>query len=83
MTNEDIIRSLPLKELARLLIHTKYQEDWLDTYGEDGDDESVLWGFNIIYVTSDGYEFCEEDFESALEHECRWLAQEASGDKTK
>lgn len=77
MTNEQMIRSLPLKEFASLFIRHEYEEDWDYTYGEDGEDVPFFWGYRTILVTSDGLEFDEYNYEYALEHECWWLQQEA------
>ena len=77
MTNEQMIRSLSLRELASLVIRYEYEEGWDYTYGEDGEDVPFFWGYRIILVTSDGVRFDEYDYEAALEHECWWLQQEA------
>lgn len=77
MTNEEILRSLPLKDLASLVIRHESEEDWDYTYGEDGEDVPFFWGYRTILVTSDGVRFDEYDYEAALKHECWWLKQEA------
>lgn len=73
MTNEEMIRSLPLKDLAGLAIRYKCREDIDYNY----DEEPFSWGIVTTLVTSDGLEFDEDDYEDALEHECWWLQQEA------
>lgn len=73
MTNEEMLRSLPLKELASLVIRHKYEEDW----DYDYDENPFFWGYKTYLVTSDGLEFDKLDYEDALEHECWWLQQEA------
>ena len=73
MTNEEMIRSLPLRELASLVIRHRGEED----IDYDWDEEPFSWGVRTILVTSDGLEFDELDYEDALEHECWWLQQEA------
>ena len=73
MTNEEMIRSLPLKELASLVIRHEYEED----IDYDWDEEPFSWGIRDIFVTSDGLKFDEYNYEDALEHECWWLQQEA------
>ena len=73
MTNEEMLRSLPLKELASLVIRHEYEEDW----DYDYDENPFFWGYKTYLVTSDGLEFDEYDYEAALEHECWWLQQEA------
>ena len=74
MTNEEMLRSLPLKELASLVIRHEYEEDW----DYDYDENPFFWEYRTILVTSDGQRFDEYDYEDALEHECWWLQQEAS-----
>ena len=73
MTNEQIIRQLPLKDLASLAIRHQYEED----IDYDWDEEPFSWGVRDILVTSDGLRFDAYDYEDALEHECWWLQQEA------
>lgn len=73
MTNEEILRSLPLEELASLVIRHEYEEDWDYDYDED----PFFWGYKTYLVTSDDLEFDEYDYEAALEYECWWLQQEA------
>lgn len=69
MTNEDYIKSLDRKNLAMALINTSEVPD----YGDD-DDGWDLPFMRTMHVTSDRMEF--DNYEAALEHECRWLAQE-------
>lgn len=76
MTNEDYIKSLPRKELAKILVNVEDQPD----YGDD-DDGWELPFFRTVYITSDRMEFWE-DYKGALEHECWWLAQEREDDET-
>lgn len=73
MTNEQMIRSLSLRELASLIIRYKYEDDW----DYDYDENPYFWGYRTIFVTSDNLEFNEHEYEEALEHECWWLQQEA------
>lgn len=73
MTNEEMLRSLPLRDLASLIIRHEYEEDW----DYDYDESPFLWGYRTTLVTSDGVRFDEYDYEAALEHECWWLQQEA------
>lgn len=73
MTNEEILRSLPLKDLASLVLRRDYEED----IDYDWDENPFSWGIRTILVTSDGVRFCEDDYKEALEHECWWLKQEA------
>lgn len=72
-TNEDWLRSLPRKDLAALLIGTTEEPD----YDEGIDGEWYECGTIKYYVTSDGLMFWYDDYESALQHECWWLAQDA------
>ena len=74
MTNEEYIKSLSRKALAELLIKTEERPD----YDEGLDGEWDFIGTMTYYVTSDGEEFWD-DWESALEHECWWLAQRQKG----
>ena len=78
MTNEQFIRSLPLRDLASLVLRRRYEEDWDYTYGEDGEDVPFFWGYRTYLVTSDGLEYDEDDYKDAIEHECWWLQQEAT-----
>lgn len=73
MTNEEILRSLPLKDLASLVIRRDYEED----IDYDWDEHPISWGIITFLVTSDGVSFHEDNYELALEHECWWLQQEA------
>lgn len=73
MTNIEIIKALPLKDIASIILRRKYVEDW----DYDYDENPFFWGYKTYLVTSDGLEFDELDFEGALEHECWWLKQEA------
>lgn len=73
MTNEEMLRFIPLKDLASIVIRHKLKEDWDYDYNE----APFFWGYKHILVTSDGIEFDEYDYEDALEHECWWLKQEA------
>jgi len=75
MTNEDYIKSLPIKDLAIMLINTSEVPD----YG-DPDDRWDIPFMQTVYVTSDRMEFWE-DYEGAIEHECWWLAQEKEDDE--
>lgn len=74
MTNEQYVKLLSRKQLAELLIQKTYQEE----IDYDWDENSYISGYCIVYVTSDGQEYLE-DYESALQHECWWLAQENKG----
>lgn len=73
MTNEEKIKSLSRKELAALLIQKNFEED----IDYDYDENPYLWGYFTTYVTSDGQEFHEDNYDYALEYECWWLAQDA------
>ena len=73
MTNEQFIRSLPLKDLASIVIRHQYEED----IDYDWDENPFSWGVRTVLVTSDGVRFYEDDYEAVLEHECWWLQQEA------
>ena len=73
MTNEQVIRFLPLRDLASLLIRYKYEDD----IDYDWDENPFSWGIRTILITSDGHRFDEYDYKDALEHECWWLQQEA------
>ena len=75
MTNEDYIKSLPRKELAIALINTSEVPD----YGDDDDGWDIPF-MRPVHVTSDRMEFWD-NYESALEHECWWLAQEREDDE--
>ena len=74
MTNEEILRKLPLKDFASLFIHHEYEED----IDYDWDENPFSWGIITTLITSDGLRFDKDDYESALEHECWWLQQEAT-----
>lgn len=73
MTNEQILRSLPLEDFASLLIRHTYEEDM----DYDWDENPFSWGIRTILITSDGSRFYEDGYETALDHECWWLTQEA------
>ena len=73
MTNEEMIRSLPLRDLASLIIRRDYEED----IDYDWDENPFSWGIITFFVTSDGMRFYEDDYIDALNHECWWLTQEA------
>lgn len=70
MTNEEWIKSLPRKELAHELIRMIQEPD----YGDDDDGWEIPF-FRDVYICSDDIEFYDYDYDSALEHECWWLAQ--------
>ena len=72
MINEEAIRNLSRKKLAGLLIKTVTYPD----YDEDYNGDTVYCGDWTYYRTSDGQEF--DGYEDALQHECRWLAQEVT-----
>ena len=74
MTNEEVLRNLPLKDFASLVIRHKYREDYDYDYNED----PVFWRYKTILITSDGEVFDEDNYLDALEHECWWLKQEAT-----
>lgn len=73
MTNEEVLKALPRRMFAELLIKTVTRPE----YDEDLDGEIRECGSSDFYVTSDGMEYWE-DYESALQHECWWLAQVAT-----
>ena len=73
MTNEQILRSLPLKDFASLIIRREYVEHWVQVT----ENTNFFGGHKIVFITSDGLEFEKNDYRSALEHECWWLQQEA------
>jgi len=73
MTNEEILRSLPLRDLASLVIRREYEED----IDYDWDENPFSWGIRTVLITSDGRRFYEDDYIAALNHECWWLTQEA------
>lgn len=75
MTYEQAIRNLPLRDLASLIIRRKYRED----IDYDYEENPFSWGHIMYYVTLDGLEFDENDYESALDHECWCLQQETMG----
>lgn len=72
MTNEEYVRSLPIEELAKLLIQT-HDEDIFD---EDMDGDPKYCGSYDVHTTSDGTEFPFDDLESAVAHEVEWLRRE-------
>lgn len=74
MINEEMIKCLPLKAFADLLIKTVTCPE----YDEDYNGDTVYCGDWTYYKTSDGQEF--DGYEDALQHECWWLAQEANED---
>lgn len=63
MTHEEYIKTLSRKELAILLVNTSLEPDYEVPFMQE------------IHVTSDRMEFID-DYDSALEHECWWLAQD-------
>lgn len=71
MTNEQSIKNASRKHLAELLIQRHIEPD----YDYDYEDNLYVCNENMWYKTSDGTDFCD-DYESALQHECWWLAQE-------
>lgn len=78
MTNEETIKHLTRKHLAELLIKVEQRPD----YDEGFDGEWHYIGDQTYYITSDGQEFWD-DYDSALEHECRWLAQKSEEGSSK
>ncbi len=71
LSREEYIKSLSRRELAKLLIRSEerpeYEYDWDDNLYECG---SLTW-----YITSDGEEFWEGDYNYAVQHECHWLSK--------
>lgn len=78
MTNEETIKHLTRKHLAELLIKVEQRPD----YDEGFDGEWHYIGDQTYYITSDGQEFWD-DYDSALEHECWWLAQKSEEGSSK
>ena len=74
MTNEQVIKLLPRKKLAEMLINQHEELEW----DEDYDGDAYIYGSSTWYKTSDGEDYYE-DYDSALQHECWWLAQENKG----
>lgn len=72
MTNEEQIKSLPRKELAKLLIRSEERPE----YDYDWDDHLYECFKSTWYITSDGEEFWESDYDYAVQHECHWLSKE-------
>lgn len=70
MTNEAMIRSLPTRQLAEMLI--RYEERTSIDY--DWDENLTVGWPEDHYITSDGEDF--SFYEEALEHELWWLQQE-------
>lgn len=62
ITNQEYIQSLKVSELAKVLINNV--SECLDDYNG-----------NVIYVCSDGTEFCESEYLMALQYEKSWLLQ--------
>ena len=73
MTNDQYIRQLPRRQFAEQLIKEVAEPD----YDEGLDGEMYECGTYTFFITSDGERFWE-DYESAIEHECWWLAQQHS-----
>lgn len=73
MTNEHIIRNLTTEDLAELLLQLRSEDEW----DCDMDDEWYICGQTEVWITMDGKEF--QSHEDALEHECKWLREEAKG----
>lgn len=70
-SNMDVIRTLPIKELAMLLVRVEAEED----IDYDWDENPYIGGILERYKTSDGEIFWE--FAEAVEHECWWLKQQS------
>lgn len=70
MTNLQKIYSLPIRELAELLIHYEMYDD-----GEYYYDEYIP-NYQELIVCPDGEEFYHFDMESAIEHTINWLNSE-------
>lgn len=70
MTNEAMIRSLPTRQLAEILI--RYEEQTSVEY--DWDENPIEGWPEDHYITSDGEDF--RSYDEALEHELWWLKQE-------
>lgn len=75
MTYEQVLRSLPLRDFASIILRRRYRED----IDYDWEENPFSWGYKTYYVTLDGLEFDEDDYEAALDHECWCLQQEAMG----
>ena len=75
MTYEQAIHNLPLRDFASIVLRRKYVED----IDYDWEEEPFSWGYKTYYVTLDGLEFDEDDYEAALDHECWCLQQEPMG----
>ena len=75
MTYEQAIRNLPLRDFASIVLRRKYIED----IDYDWEENPFSWGYKTYYVTLDGLEFDEDDYKSALDHECWCLQQETVG----
>lgn len=73
MTYEQAIRNLPLRDFASIVLRRKFIED----IDYDWEENPFSWGYKIYYVTLDGLEFDEYDYEAALDHECWCLQREA------
>ena len=58
MTNEQVFRLLPLKDIASIILRREYVEDW----DYDYDENPFFWGYKTYLVTSDGLEFNEDDY---------------------
>ena len=75
MTNLQKFYSLPIRELAELLIHYEMYDD-----GEYYYDEYIS-NYKEYIVCPDGEEFYGFDMESAIEHTINWLNSE-EGDES-
>lgn len=69
MTNVEYIRQLPIKELAKLLIHHTYEVS--EDYYFDGECEVPYDSYSEIWKTSDGTIFYFE--EDALQAQIKYL----------
>lgn len=69
-TNEEWIRSLPIDDLAIVLINEGMENNW----DEDYDGQMYVCGSYDVYTTSDGEVFYDE--EDAVDHEVSWLKSE-------
>ena len=74
MTNLEYFRSLPIEDVAELLITTRNFENYDYNY----DEELEYMGMDSVFVCSDGLEF--EDYDEALAHEIWWLQQEKNNE---
>ena len=78
MTFKEYLFNLPNEKLAEYLVTTRDEVD----YDYDYDENLSYCGTTTWYVTTDGEEFLDCDYEGAIEHQVKLLESEYTGDES-